>query len=107
MFHAHETTPATRCQSNQNLDDLVSLALVNGAFGAKLRASGFAVPCMIRFDSEQNTGTEVISCIYMSNGAHATWIQGLGATNMYKGKARAYTNIALMLQILGQGRTKH
>ena len=38
----------------------------------------------------------MISRILLSNGAHATWIQGLELTNMYKGKARAYTNIALI-----------
>ena len=39
---------------------------------------------------------ENISRILLSDGARAAWIQGLEFMNMYKGKARAYTNIALI-----------
>ena len=45
MTHAHETLRQLGV-SNQNLDDLVSLALANGAFGAKLTGGGRG-GCMI------------------------------------------------------------
>ncbi|MCD5077188.1 mevalonate kinase [Enterococcus gallinarum] len=76
MTHAHETLRQLGV-SNQNLDDLVSLALANGAFGAKLTGGGRG-GCMIAL-TQTKTQAEVISRILLSNGAHATWIQGLGA----------------------------
>ena len=93
MTHAHETLRQLGV-SNQNLDDLVSLALANGALAQSWRAVAAVAVWSLWL---KKTQAEVISRILLSNGAHATWIQGLGAyEHVYKGKARAYTNIALI-----------
>jgi mevalonate kinase len=76
MTTAHETLQQLGV-SNQKLDELVSLALANGAFGAKLTGGGRG-GCMIAL-TQTKTEAEAISRILLSNGACATWIQGLGA----------------------------
>jgi mevalonate kinase len=76
MNQAHQTLQQLGV-SNQSLDNLVSLALANGAFGAKLTGGGRG-GCMIAL-VQTKTQAEAISHILLSNGARATWIQGLGA----------------------------
>ena len=76
MTTAHETLQQLGV-SNQKLDELVSLALANGAFGAKLTGGGRG-GCMIAL-TQTKSEAEAISRILLSNGACATWIQGLGA----------------------------
>ena len=62
--------------SNQQLDQLVSLALAHGAYGAKLTGGGRG-GCMIALTKTKEQA-ENISRILLSDGARAAWIQGLG-----------------------------
>lgn len=78
MNQAHEQL-STLTVSNEQLDQLVSTARVNGALGAKLTGGGRG-GCMIAL-ADSKKQAEKIAAALESVGAVATWIQSLGVKN--------------------------
>ncbi|WP_430610172.1 mevalonate kinase [Enterococcus sp. DIV0876] len=75
MNHAHQALQSLGV-SNTSLDHLVTTARQHGAFGAKLTGGGRGGCLIVLTDTKEKA--EAISHILLSEGARATWIQGLG-----------------------------
>ncbi|OTN77618.1 mevalonate kinase [Enterococcus sp. 8G7_MSG3316] len=75
MNQAHQALQSLGV-SNTRLDHLVATARQHGAFGAKLTGGGRGGCLIVLTDTKE--AAETISHILLSEGARATWMQGLG-----------------------------